>query len=827
MSNNDGLNNPDGIRRYEQLTEDIRKTADEALAIAIANSVFGSNAILDIAHGGTGFPTKSFVDTYSNQFEIHGAKIFHDSCGFQKESDIVDSGELAGNVRLIICDEQAKDLGPQLRFSGRHTTGDPTGFAYATIAGRKSNSISGDKGGYLQFATTTGGKEITDKNQGSFDLGGGEITEGARLDEEQNFGIGTTIPIKGLRNRLWISGGDLFIDNIHGERSIKLQLNHNVLGRLQAKAGGVSGSLGSAITEGVDALMFLSNNVFFHVNPGCVIDDPTKGDAAIELDAVAQGPGTISFLIGEVGACPMIRGQFHHQGLDVAGNVLATGNVTAGGFLNEENGSGNANIALPGFIGGDNIHIGTGDPNNKVNAPIGAIYGRRDAPTENLVLYAKSSDDYGPTGWTHIPLQGLQSICVAALCPDPTECPIWFDTVNHMTWYWDPNAKAAGVGAWLSSQVFQLNQRVPTGELGGGIQVAEDFRGRVNKHYIYFTPSNIMRNRRHPSDKFDLYLQDLTTTLRVRNNGLDPVKNYYLFDIVTLVTRQGEPLSGAAKQEWPGDRAADDFTGDVSGDTPGSGDITGQGHTFHNLLSPSLIARTLPSSGGVVIWTGAVASVTNNRKLVYVAGSIVCLDVNENPTACDTPSIGNSQFQQNLHTDRPNKPFNSGYVIEITSGAAVGQRQMIFDNTASDSATPSITYRKDITGLNPGDTFKVYSKDYKRVITRVSTKGQVWFPNGPYANAKTKDIQDFIETAAFATAYNATDPSNPYPGGAGDHSIAIGLYIPLVDGGDGITPVDAAVLCGLWNAVGQPGMVAGSISLTYRLGLPNSGGVCA
>jgi hypothetical protein len=827
MSDNPNpLNNPDGIRRYEQLTADIRKTADEALGIAIANSILGRDVVLDIPHGGTGTNYKSWVDTYSNQFEIHGAKIFHDSCGFQKESDIVDSGELAGNIRLITCDEEAQDIGPQMRFSGRNTLGDPSGFAFGTIAGRKSNSISGDKAGYLQFSTTTGGPEITDLGSG-FDPGGGEIREAVRIDEEQNMGIGTSIPTKGLKNRLWISGGDIYVDSVGGDRSIKLELNHTCLGRIQARHGGTTGSLGTDPIEDVDALMTLSTNAFFPIAPGCEIDDPRKGVAAINLISHVELPGTIEFLIGELDSCPMVRGVFSDTGLDVAGHVIATGDVIAGSAVNAENAAGNNNALLPGFVTGDNVHAGTGDPNNVVNAPIGAIYGRRDAPTENLALYSKTSDDYGPTGWTAVPLQALSTFCIGVGCPDPTQCAQWFDTVNNMIWSWFPNAKGPGIGAWLSANVFQASQRVPIGELAGGLQVAEDFRGRINKHYVYFTPTNIGQNKRHPTQKFDLFLDTLTTAFRVRNNGLDPVKNYYLFDLVTLMTRQGEPLGGVAKQEWPGDRAADDFTGDTNGDALTNSDITGFGHSFHLLMTPNLVTRTLPASGGVVFWTMTVASIINTRKFTFDPATVICYDVNGSPTGCSDPAIARHGFQQNLHRDTPNRAYNPGYVVAVTSGVDVGQVVMILDNNSDQDTSPSITTRKPLVGLSIGDTIEVYSVDYKRIITRVSTKGQVWYPNGPYSNAKTKDIQDFIETGAHATAFQALDPSNPYPGGDADRHLPIELYIPLVDGGDGIAPVDAVVLAGLWDAIGLPGMIAGSVSLTFRLALPNSGGICA
>lgn len=819
--------NPDGIRRYEELTRGIRELAEQALGIAIANSISGADVVLDVEHGGTGTSYKSFVDTYTNQFEIGGIKIFHESCGFQKESDIVDSGEMAGNVRVITCTPQGADIGPQIRFSGRNTDDDAQAFAFGTIAGRKYNSASGDRSGYLQFATT-------DIN--------GAISEVARLDHEGTFGVGTTVPIKGEGNRVHASGGDILIDRIGGPRSVKLEI-HSTIGRLQAVHGyDQQGSAGTGTADGSGAEpgdqnehLFLSANVRFAPFNQCFVDELTKSTCAVQLKSFKDLSAEIRFLIGPVGDCPVVRGVFHETGLDVVGNALATGHIVAGGENNFANGTGNCDSLNPGVLGGDNIHFGEGDPEGVVCAPIGALYGREDAGTTSQVVYAKTSDSYGNTGWEPIRLGQTNSVCVDSGCPDPDDCQVWHDTVNNMTWQWDANAKGTGNGAWLSTQVFQAVQPVPLGETAGGGAVAQEFRGRVNKHYVYFTPTHVKKNRRHSSGKFDIFFDELVATLRVANNDVtDSVnpdaqglyqreKHYYIFDLVTLRKQQGDPRANSAtKQEWPGDRDADEVPSD---------NIKALGHSFHPDLPSDLVRRALPNISGIAIWTGTVDSLEANHKRTHFSpAGIVCYDADNAIAGCGVTPVAANQWKQNLNRETASGlPLNDGYVLKFTTGANAGDERFILDN-----GLDVITTRKTWDNQPQiGDAFEVYSATYRRVIARVTTRGNV-YPHGPYGtptlyldgNTKTRDVQDFVETGSYATTYQSNLPGGINPGGftIADQQVDIGYYMPLVTDVD--PGVDAVIIAGLWDSVRTPGKISGAVSLSYRLALPTSSGNC-
>jgi hypothetical protein len=845
-------NPTDGIRRYEELVAEAKKIAETALAIAMTGSVLGTSGVLDIPHGGTGANRKVFVDTYSNQFNIHGSKTFHDSCAFQKESDIVDSQELSGNVRLVTCDPQGADIGPQLRFSGRNTDNDLTVFAFATIAGRKFNSISGDRAGYLQFATTDTA---------------GVIAEAARFNHQRNLGIGV-IPTVDSCNRLSISGGNVFIDygsdgvgcvgnevSLFG-REYRIQVgvgsHPDVMARVQA--------IENWFTAASAKHLFLGINTRLKNNGICAVDDLDISTAGIEIMVDAVG-GQINFYTTPPGnstalcTCPSLRGFFHDGGLDILGDIIATpssqpcgvlqGNIIAGGARNYPDAAldsgghrGNCDAGQPGMVSGDNLHWGTGSPEGVICAPVGAIYGRKDPSTDNEIAYLKGGDHYGPTMWLPIPLS-QQGVCIDNGCPDPDKCPYWLDPTTGMLWYWDPNAKPGQTvpGAWLSVQTFNINRAFPLGEAGTGH--SQVFRGKLNKDYEYLAPLHMGRNKRHPSGRFDIYFTDASIVWRTRNNGLDPVKNYYILDLVTLKRRQGEPKVGTpAYQEWPGDRAEDDGDDTTNYDSTASNNIKGYGHTFHPNLPTPLVARALTTSDLVVKWVGTVNGLSTsnvNRRVCFDPTALVCQQVDGSPTPC-VPYIADL-WRPNLNRATGELPINDGFTMRFTGGTTVniGEDRFIDDSGFDTTFGGFVTVRKNWNTIPQiGDTFEITSSQYKRVLARLTTRGNVYWPKGPYGNNRTKDIQDFC-IGTYATTFQSNDPGGLAPGQTDPYDpafaqymqIAMDYYLPLVTDGIYQTGLDAVMLALLWDSVVEPGKIAGCFNVGYRLAMPsNSGNPC-
>jgi hypothetical protein len=819
--------NLDGIRRVEGIIEEVKAIAEQALAVALQNSLSGQSVVLPIELGGTGSATKIFVDTFTNQFEIDGYKVFRASTGFQNASDIVDSGELAGNVRLISCDAPAADVGPQLRFSGRFSNVDKSAFAFGTIAGRKENNEEDNKAGYLQLATTTSG---------------GIIAERARIDSEGTFGIGTTIPDKGLGNRLHVSLGDILLDAVEGNRSFKVEID-SALGRLQSLVG---------LDGGVSEHLFLSTNVKFLASTGstgqqlCELDNPTNiGSAAIELrsDIVQTegGGGFIRFLTGMPGECPLLRGQFSEAGLDVIGDALVTQNVIAGGAANAVGGGGNCTVDVNGFITGDNIKYGPGSPEGAVCAPVGAIYGRStgdpigsDAPDENSTLWLKVFNEGEPTGWLPVPAGVSTAFCAQSECP-PIEvdsegndtipdCKVWFDTSRKMLFFFDPDVvrdvDAGLTGAWLSAQVFQLT--IPV----AGRSHAQQFRRDIDKDYEYLTPIHITRQQ------LNMYLVDMTASLRVaRNSSVDDyeVNNYYTFDLMTLEKRQGDPSANrATRQEWPGDREAYEVRLD---------NLRGDGHTFYPNLRDDLVRlSSLTPDGPPPDGTGAVTRVAQTRRLL--------IDENQNWAA--------GQWKERANNDTKNGfSENNGYRVTMISGALAGQTRTIHDNV-SDTLILRRPWRKVGTVSRPqvGDLYEIIDSSHRKIIARISTKGNV-FPDGAHVDPdgnrqsdppplfpdyqfdendalltraqvvrdgryKSRDVQDFVSSITNGLDANTN-------GGSDDENtkhIRLDHYINIIGVGSDVEPVDAVVLAGLWDSVRRPGRIAGVISIAYRLALP-------
>lgn len=828
--------NPDGIRRVESLLKNIKDTAEQALAIALSNSIAGQEFILSLERGGTGSATKIFVDTFSNQFEIDGFKIFRTSIAFQHEADIVDSGELAGNIRLVSCDPPGADVGPQMRFSGRSSSADHSPFAFGTIAGRKENNIDGDRSGYLQFAST--------------DVDG-HIVEHARLDSDGTFGFGTTIPIKGLGNRIQVSGGDIFVDNDGDTRSLKFQIGE-ALGRVQALRG-----LDGGDTEHI----ILSANVGFAAgsdvsNLLCLLDAATSlGSAAVDVkaDGSSTNPGGfVRFWTGLPGECPSVRGFFSNNGLDVLGNAVVTHNIIAGGLENISGGLGNHTVEPDGFVTGDNVKYGPGSPEGVVFGPIGAIYGRNsgnpsgsDAPDENTALWVKVFNEGENTGWLPIPAGGANVFCAHSGCPDVSsnsdgsetvsDCKVWFDTERKILFYFDSDVVRSNDplkrGAWLSAQTFQVNIPIT------GRSHTQQFRSQIDKDYEYITPLHFSRH------KANMFLVDLTAALRVARNSSDPVfalNNYYTFDLVALERRQGDPSANrATRQEWPGDRDSYEVKRD---------NLRADGHTTFPDLSDDLVKlSSFTPNGPPVDGVGTVTNASSSRRVLIDASKTWI----------------SGQWRERENNDTHNGlPANNGFRVVMRTGVLAGQERTIHDNT-SDTLILRRPWRKvilpDTTVVRTpqvNDQYDILDSQHRKIIARISTKGNV-FPDGAHVNPTgdrsadppplfsevseddngnlltrsqvvrngqyvTRDVQDFV-----TTINNGLDANNP--GGvelAGTDSgldpdaqhLELDTYVDI-EGYDG-DPDDAVVLAGLWDSVRHPGRISGVISVTYRLALP-------
>lgn len=821
---NGNQNSRDGMRRYEDLLAEAIQKADQALAIATLGDITKTDAVLPISNGGTGSSTKNFVDLETNQFNILGSKIFKSTCGFQKESDIVNSGEIAGNIRLITCDEQGADIGPQMRYSGRNTDGDATPYAFATTAGRKENGISGNKAGYFQIATTTADCVII---------------EALRANSEQNIGIGA-IPVLGSGTRLHVSGGDILLDSEGGQRTFRLQIS-DVYGRLQAVKN----------IDGIDSeSIVLSVNTLFGPST-CELDGSTGAYGTAAIDVRANGAsatepgGLIRFLVGGPDECPSLRGFFHEDGLDVIGNAFVSENIVAGGINNVVSGPGNPD-AVNGFITGENIKFGSGAPEGVVYARIGALYGRTpaggsDAPGENNTIWAKIFDDGGPTGWLPISTGGLPSVCVQSDCPEFSEnsdgemvpdCQTWFDRSRNLWFYWDQTVVRTvngDTGAWLSADLFQVALPVT------GRSHSTQFRGQIDKDYEYLTPMRVVR------EQLNMFLVDITSALRVSNNAQDRLANYYTFDLVTLRKRQGDPVRNAStRQEWPGDREAFETRRD---------NLRGDGHTLHENLRDDLIALSslTPNGADPIEGVGTVTEKRRNRRVLIDSSKATIWAA--------------GQWAERNNDDRRNGfPANNGFRVQMTSGNYAGIERTIYNNTETTLVLrrpwPRLRLSDNsiVTTPDAGDTYEILDSQHKKIIARVSTKGNVWRdgahvdPNGDrtadppplFAEYsldeegntltrsqvvvsgvyKTRDVQDFVRSVQ-----NGLDANNP--GGDDDvntHYIRLDHYIDIfgseVDATEPSEPTDAVVLAGLWDAVRSPGAIAGVISVTYRLALP-------
>lgn len=83
-----------------------------------------------------------------------------------------------GLLTIQSNDALAADVGGSIAFGGRYITASTAAANWAFIAGLKTNSGTGDLGGYLQFSTRASS--------------GGAVAEKMRIDSSGNVGIGTT-----------------------------------------------------------------------------------------------------------------------------------------------------------------------------------------------------------------------------------------------------------------------------------------------------------------------------------------------------------------------------------------------------------------------------------------------------------------------------------------------------------------------------------------------------------------------------------------------------------------------------------------------------------
>ncbi len=852
-------NSTDGIRRYEDLIKEVKDIADQALAVALSGSLASFPGVLDVAHGGTG--GLGFVDLVSNQYNISGVKIFRDSVGFQLQSYAVNCGELQSNARLISCTDAARDVGPQLRFSGKHSLSDPGIFAFGTIAGRKNSDIDNDYGGYLQFNTT--------KSDGT-------IVEGARLDALSTFHIGDPLLTELLSDisvKLHVAGGDIYLQS--DPLAVDIDQFRLWLPNANGRLSGYKAAIGT-VTEPIDAV-YLSNNLNYH-GGSVEHDNAAFGSASIELLASkipnSSEPATwfaesaVRITVDNPGSTSQTEIARFNQivGLTVSKNISA-------GLNNIVDGIGNNDVTNPQFITGDNLKYGAGDPNGIVFGPIGAIYARSDAITDDQILYVKTGDSYGNEGWDNIPVGGSgNKFCVSDVPPsDTTTCPYWYDTINNMFWYWDPRAERdenGGVinGAWLSTQIYTCNAQIRG--TPGGAHPAELQQGKAEKGYMYLSPTMSLTNLRGGFRRFNMHLIDYAATLHVENNGSDPTENYYLLDLVTLRKRQAQPfITGGMRSEWPGTRDPDDPR------AGGTYTIRGFGHTYHPNLPVALSIRGLDKK---------VPESYLNINVLSATGHKIVVD--------QSPAFPNDILKDSQPDGAHGSfPLNNGFVIEVIGGTGVGQVRMIKTNKGN-----SVQYRgeKFLPALDATSVVSIHDAQYKRIIGRISTRGNVYnkftgtryidytvdtngfqdakpdaptflygaytqsgtFDSGhpPESAKNTLDVQDFVETGAWATTYNInagggvrpsdlwgsvqgrrelTDPGwDPdvlpiqYINGAdSDLSIYLDHFLRLVptpNSSDINDSIDAVILATRCDTIGNPGMIAGAVVVNFRLALP-------
>ena len=152
------------------------KIMAEVDGVATLNSVPGRLTFYTTKLGETTYAERMRVDNAGN-VGVGTTNIF-DRLSVSGLNQTLDAGR--GQIGVYSNDEMAIDKGGQIVLGGSDTTGGIPVRSFASIAGRKLNSTSGDRSGYLQLSVRSDSS--------------GDLTEYMRIVSGGNVGIGTVTP---------------------------------------------------------------------------------------------------------------------------------------------------------------------------------------------------------------------------------------------------------------------------------------------------------------------------------------------------------------------------------------------------------------------------------------------------------------------------------------------------------------------------------------------------------------------------------------------------------------------------------------------------------